>query len=164
MKTTQFITGTVCGLMLLVAGCGKEESAAPPPAPRETKSTTDQLTADAKKVAGQATEQVKETAQKVATETKEAAAKVTDQLSSATNTATAQAGTQPQGLIDRAKAYIADKKYEDALGSLKQLSNTKLTPEQQKIVDNLKVQAQKLMASDAVKSVGGLLQAKTNSP
>src|SRR3954467_13319130 len=152
MKTAQVITGTVCGLMLLAAGCSKQESAAPPPAPKETKSTTDQLTADAKKVAGQATEQVKETAQKGATETKQAAAKVTEQLSLATNAAAAQAGTQPQGLIDRTKTYIADKKYEDALTSLKQLSNTKLTPNQQKIVDDLKAQVQKVMASDAVKS------------
>lgn len=161
MKITHLITATVCGLMLIGAGCSKQEPAAqaPPPAPA-TKSTTEQMGADVKKAATQATEKAKETAQKVVAETKEAAGKVTQQLSSTGSVDAAQASTEPPGLIARAKAYIADKKYEDALGSLKQLSSTRLTPEQQKIVDDLKAQAQKLMASDAVKSAGGLLQGK----
>src|ERR1051325_5508771 len=97
MKTTGAITATACGLMLLTAGCSKQESPAPTPA-KEAKSATDQFAADAKKVAGETTEKVKDTAQKVTTETKEAVAKVTEQLNSATNAASTQTSTSSQGL------------------------------------------------------------------
>src|SRR5213075_2231670 len=123
MKMKHVITGTICGWLLIAAGCGKQEpAAASAPAPG-TKSTTDQVGADVKKAAAQATEKVKETDQKVVAETKEATAKVTQQLSSTGSVDAAQANGETPGLIARAKTYIADKKYEDALGSLKQLSS-----------------------------------------
>jgi uncharacterized lipoprotein YehR (DUF1307 family) len=86
-----------------------------------------------------------------------AKAALTNGVTQGTNAPAAQA----QSLIEKAKSYIADKKYEDALASLKQLSNMQLTPEQQKTVDGLKTQLQPLMSnttvSNAVSKLGGLL-------
>jgi hypothetical protein len=77
---------------------------------------------------------------------------VTDQT-----TTQANAGEQQtQGLIDRAKAYIADKKYQEALASLNQLASTKLTADQQKVVDGLKAQIQSALTKAAIPDASAL--------
>jgi hypothetical protein len=95
-------------------------------------------------------------------------AKPVDAAQSATTAVADQATTQAkaaeqqaQGLIDRAKGYITDEKYQDALTTLNQLAGSKLTAEQQKLVDSLKAQIQSALAKtatkDAASTLGGAL-------
>ncbi len=80
----------------------------------------------------------------------------------AVNAAEAALAQKAQALIDNAKTLVAATKYEDALKTLADLSNMKLTDAQQKIVDALKEQISKAMASkgtdEAKKAIGGLLK------
>ena len=66
--------------------------------------------------------------------------------------------TQAQALIDQASKLVADSKYAEAAGVLKQLANYKLSPEQQKTTDGLGTQIKAGLAADATKSVGDLLK------
>jgi len=83
----------------------------------------------------------------------------------ATENAAAATASQAQALIEKVQGYIADSKYSDAANLLKELSSMKLTPEQQKLVNDLTAQVQKAMAgaaaSDATQkasdAVGGML-------
>jgi hypothetical protein len=148
MKINLIVPGiTLCAALAAVSGCNKQEAA---PAPSETSKTTETVAPEAKTAVDTSTAAVKQ---------------VTDQATTqATAQATAQVNAgeqQAQGLIDRAKSLVADNKYQDALASLSQLASTKLTPDQQKIVDGLKAQIQaalgKTTASDAASALGGAL-------
>jgi hypothetical protein len=125
-------------------GCKKEE-AAPAPAAVEAPKPSEPIANEPAKVV--------ESAQPAAKE-------VVDQATSQADAATAQS----QSLIDKAKSYAADQKYQDALTTLSQLSASKLTADQQKLVDALKAQIQSAMAKtsggDAAAALGGALGGK----
>ncbi len=140
MKTKLIITAiAACAILATVSGCKKEEPA--PPAPKADQGTASQTAP-------------------VVDAAKAAAKDVTDQAAAQATVAPEQA----QGIIDKAKSLVADNKYAEALSSLKQLSTTKLTDEQQKLVDSLKAQIQAALAkatgSDAASALGGALGGK----
>ncbi|HEY5914665.1 MAG TPA: hypothetical protein VJA21_29090 [Verrucomicrobiae bacterium] len=122
------IAMAVSALIVVAVGCKKQEESTPP---AETQKAADGVKSEAAKAA----ESLKTTAKEV-----------TDQA-----TAQVDAGQQQaQGLIDQAKNLVSQNKYQDAVAKLKELASTKLTPDQQKLVDDLKAKIQAALANTAV--------------
>lgn len=153
MKTS--ISGSICAALLAVGlntGCSKNESSS---------STAGDAVDSSRKAVGDAVSGVKDTA----VEVKQAAEKAVGDVKQQASDVAAAADTQVKALVEQAKSLIAEKKYPEALTLVKdKLSALKLTAEQQTMVDSLKAQIQKAMASvsgsDASKAASDLLKPK----
>ncbi|MCW5553105.1 MAG: hypothetical protein KIS67_13210 [Verrucomicrobiae bacterium] len=148
MKAYTIAILAVTAALTLVAGCSKQDSSSPAN-PVETEKT-----------AGSLADQLQDTAEAAKASAEKAAGEVAKQAETA---ATAASGTA-QTLIDKARGLVAEKKYQDALTVLGQLSDLKLTDDQKKLVESLKTQIQKALAgqaaTDGASAVGNLLGGK----
>ncbi|MBW8864252.1 MAG: hypothetical protein JF609_04885 [Verrucomicrobia bacterium] len=114
------------------------------------KDATGKAVDTAKDATAKAVDSTKEVAGKVADTVTDATVKATDAVKGAlTPSATESATAQFTQVVADAKKMIADKNYQGALDELKKLSDVKLTDDQQKIVDDLKAEAQKLLSAGA---------------
>jgi hypothetical protein len=137
------LTVTLGASLACLTGCGPKQPEQPPE--QQPPATTNAVTG--------AVEALKPAAE-------QAAKAVTDTA----NTAVADATAKANALIEQAKTLIGQTKYTEALNTLQQLGNVKLTPEQEKLVASLKEQIQKAMAAgsattkDAANAAGNLLK------
>ena len=141
MKSARITTLlALASALSLIIGCGQKEQTAPVP-PATVEKAAEAVPAEMPK----------------APEAPAPAVAAAPEVAPAAAAATAEA----QGAIDKVKSLIAEKKYTEALGILKELSSLKLTPDQQKIVDDLKAQIENALqaqaTSEATNSAGGLL-------
>lgn len=160
----------------LTTGCGKKESVDTTTVP-EVKPGTPAVTqeapnavpaqADAAKQA-EALKAVQTEAAKEEAALKEKAAaeqaafeKLSDEQLALAAHAAAATVQKSQGLIETAQKLVGENKYTEALQVINDLASLRLTPAQQKLVDNLKEQIKKAMAakagSEATKAIGDLL-------
>lgn len=186
MKSNKLIlTLSAVAVAAFVAGCGKTDSSKPEEKTVEGSSVTpgatlsqtaNQAVDSAKAVVTNVVEQAKTVATNAAAQVKEATATATAEAqkavdsakATATNavatatkqveTAATSATAQAQSLIDKAKSLVSEKKYQDALASLQQLTNFQLTADQQKMVDDLKATITTAMNSEAGKAIQGLFK------
>jgi hypothetical protein len=156
MKTKLFLLGNVISAALVLSGCKEEQSAPETAAPKTSENVPSPPIAQT----------VSQAVAIIETQTN-VAPQVTNVPAPQAQVAIPQAQPaegQAQSIIARAKSLYDEKKYQDALGSLAGLANVQLTPEQQKLVDNLKTQLQaalaKNTAADAGSALGGVLGEK----
>jgi uncharacterized protein YpuA (DUF1002 family) len=159
------ISLSACVFAVAFTACDKKPAAeTPAPATPPAATTTMDAAKDmagkaadtAKEVAAKTVDTAKDLAGKTADTAKEAAAKVADtaknvaaQAVAATTGTTDSATAQFTGIVTGVKKYITDNNYKGAVDELKKFSSLQLTADQQKIVDGLKAEVQKLIPATA---------------
>jgi hypothetical protein len=164
MKIRYAMLGVAAGAVLILAiGCSKEEPPAgeTPKAMNPAPSGAQKAAAEAAPAAPAPAEPAPPAAATIAVPAVPAAA---TQAMTEAAAAPSEMSAQAQGLIDKAKGLVSNEKYQEALNSLQQLTNMKLTPEQQKMVDDLKAQIQTALAkaagTNAASALGNILGGK----
>lgn len=143
MKAQRTILTLGAVLAVTLAGCDK------PAEPNQSAPGGESATGAAKPVVegvAAAVEAVKPAAEQAAREVQAAA-----------NTAVAEATAKANTLIDQTRKLISETKYPDAMNLINQLSSMKLTPEQEKLVADLKAQVQKALSSLSTTNVSGAI-------
>jgi hypothetical protein len=155
-------TVPVLGATLLLNGCNKTEEPAAPGVTQTTPAPSTPTPAAAPVPEPPKATEVKAAVDATVTEPAKAAETVVATPPTPAVPATPDVATQ--SLLERIKALIAEKKYAEALSALSEVSTASLTADQQKLVEQLKVQAQNALARQSadqgLKSVGGLLDQK----
>jgi hypothetical protein len=152
--------------LLLATGCGKSEPPAPPPPPTPKVSAETPRPAEPPKPPTAAVEPTAAPAAPAASEPQPPAPapKPAEQPAAATaTTPPAPAGsslstTQVLGILGKAKDETKAGNYKDALKSVEQLKDYKLTADQQKTVDKVKAEIQtELAKKTAGSAIGDIL-------
>jgi len=133
---TLVLAVAACAVAVLFVGCGKMDKTAAPSAAEMQPAAADKTAPSVKQTAD-------ELAQK-ASSASEAAQKAASELSE-------KASAEAQSLIDQAKKLISENKFTEAGEMLSKLTQFKLTPDQEAILDNMKQQHQKLVQDAAAK-------------
>jgi nitrous oxide reductase accessory protein NosL len=134
---------------LALAGCGKKEEPAPPPAQSQGSKLIDsandagkQVVDAAREVGQQVDAKAKEAGQAVGEAVKNVSQDINSTAKNALGDSTAAVTAKYQETVAKAQSLLKDARYQDALTSLKSLSDLKLTPEQQKVVADLNTKIQ----------------------
>ena len=176
MKMNHLSCAALFPATLLFTACSKPEDSSQPGASQPASTTSDSLksnveaaTAEAKKQAEQFKASTEAAVVDAKAKTAETVADLKSQTaavidSAKTTTSDAVAAAQAQTYIDKAKAFVTEQKYADAVNTLSQTANLRLTPEQQDLVTKLKTQIQSALqsqgANEGLKAVGGFLEKK----
>lgn len=160
MKTNALLTGLAVSVLAVTLTACDKKAASDAPAVPTTNAAAASTVDTAKDLAGKAVDTAKDATATATTAVKDTAAKATDAVKDAVTpppAATDTATTQFTTVVASTKQMLTDKNYQGALDELKKLADVKLTDDQQKIVDGLKAEAQKMITSAGTGAVNSLL-------